>query len=208
MPEKEVQQVMSVTDDPVTGNTPIIFAVINNKIDLVEKMVKLGGNLSKQNKENYSSFHFGKNYWLYLQSNEWYLACMYSSYSNISHLLSNWHYYSGNSQKRDEEEHDPAHDLSLTQHHAVHGPGGVQKQSCLHLVSSRQDQEAASIVKLLLCHWDQTCVTQVDSCQNIPLFCAIEAGNTEVVKELLAVDDNDQVSKHFSSLWSKLKFKL
>ena len=111
---------------------------------------------------------------------------MYSSYSNISHLLSNWHYYLGNSQKRDDEE-------------AVHGPGGVQKQSCLHLVSSRQDPEAASIVKLLLCHWEQTCVTQVDSCQNIPLFCAIETGNTEVVKELLAVDDNDQVAYQFSS---------
>ena len=62
MPEKEVQQVISITDDPVTGNTPIIFAVINNKIDLLEQMVKLGGNISKQNKENYSSFHFGKNF--------------------------------------------------------------------------------------------------------------------------------------------------
>ena len=51
---------MSVIDDDVTGNTPVIFAVINNKIDLMEQMVKLGGNLSKQNKENYSSFHFGK----------------------------------------------------------------------------------------------------------------------------------------------------
>ena len=60
MPGKEVQQMMSVIDDDVTGNTPVIFAVINNKIDLMEKMVKLGGNLSKQNKENYSSFHFGK----------------------------------------------------------------------------------------------------------------------------------------------------
>ena len=60
MPEKEVQQVMSVTDDSVTGNTPVIFAVINNKIDVMEQMVKLGGNLAKQNKENYSPFHFGK----------------------------------------------------------------------------------------------------------------------------------------------------
>ena len=60
MPGKEVQQMMSVIDDDVTGNTPVIFAVINNKIDLMEQMVKLGGNLSKQNKENYSSFHFGK----------------------------------------------------------------------------------------------------------------------------------------------------
>ena len=124
---------------------------------------------------------------------------MYSSYSNISHLLSNWHYYLGNSQKRDDEEDDAPHNPILTQHQAVHGPGGVQKQSCLHLVSSRQDPEAASIVKLLLCHWEQTCVTQVDSCQNIPLFCAIETGNTEVVKELLAVDDNDQVAYQFSS---------
>ena len=68
MPGKEVQQMMSVIDDDVTGNTPVIFAVINNKIDLMEQMVKLGGNLSKQNKENYSSFHFGKKCWLHLQS--------------------------------------------------------------------------------------------------------------------------------------------
>ena len=124
---------------------------------------------------------------------------MYSSYSNISHLLSKWHHYYGSSKTRDDEEHDRPQDLSLTQDHNVHGPGGVQRQSCLHLASSRQDQEAASIVKLLLCHWDQSCVTQIDNCQNIPLFCAIEAGNTEVVQELLAVNHHDQVTKQFSS---------
>ena len=92
---------------------------------------------------------------------------MYSSYPTLLHLLS---------------ETCPVEEV-----------GGIQKQTCLHLVSSRQDDEATQIVKLLLSHSLPGSVLSKDSCDNIPLFCAIEADNLNVVKELLSVNFEAQV---------------
>ena len=125
---------------------------------------------------------------------------MHSSYHTVSHLLSSCHYYFSDPQV--------PHDPGLAQHHAAHGPAGVQNQSCLHLASSRQDQEAASIVKLLLTHWTKDIVTQVDNSLNIPLFCAIEVGNTEVVQELLTINNTDQVTKYDKIEKKKNKIEL
>ena len=168
MPEGLVKTILFDTSDPVTGNSPVVFTVIYNEIRIMEETLRLGGSLTKQNKENYSPFHFGNIRSLlttYLISEC--TACMYSNYATVSHLVS--------------------------QHSPELGVGGLHGQSCLHLASSRQDTEASKIVKLILDHGDQSSVLEADSFLNIPLFCAIEAGNIEVVKELLAVADHAQV---------------
>ena len=96
---------------------------------------------------------------------------MYSSYPTVLHLIS---------------QHCPDQEV-----------GGVQRQTCLHLASSRQDTEAVKIVKLLLSNGDPASVLSRDSSGNIPLFCAIEAGNIDVVRELLSVDPHAQVTLWF-----------
>ena len=57
---KVAAAILSDTSDPVTGNTPIIYVAISNKIEIMEQIVKLGGSLTKKNKENYSVLQFGK----------------------------------------------------------------------------------------------------------------------------------------------------
>ena len=172
MSEDVVKTILSETSDPVTGNTPVAYTIIYNEIDILGKIVKLGGSLTKPNKENYSPFHFGKISPMNNPNSEHSsAACMYSSYPTVLHLIS--------------------------QHCPEQGVGGVQKQTCLHLASSRQDTEAARIVKLLLSNGDPASVLSRDSSGNIPLFCAIEAGNIDVVRELLSVDPHAQVTLWF-----------
>ena len=60
MSEDVVKTILSETSDPVTGNSPVAYTIIYNEIDILGKIVKLGGSLTKRNKENYSPFHFGK----------------------------------------------------------------------------------------------------------------------------------------------------
>ena len=54
------KKVLNDTVERLSGNTPIVFATIDNKIPLMERMVALGCNLNKKNKENYIALHFGK----------------------------------------------------------------------------------------------------------------------------------------------------
>ena len=60
MSEEVVKAVLSETSDPVSGTTPIAYTAIYNEIDTMEKIVKLGGSLTKQNRENYSALQFAK----------------------------------------------------------------------------------------------------------------------------------------------------
>ena len=45
--------------DSVTGSTPIMYAAIENKISFMERMVNLGCDVNKKNKESYIALHFG-----------------------------------------------------------------------------------------------------------------------------------------------------
>ena len=49
------------------------------------------------------------------------------------------------------------------------------------------------IVKILLSHSKKEVRSMEDSCGSIPLFCAIEAANNNVCKELLSKDPEPQV---------------
>ena len=53
------RRVVNDTADGLSGNTPIIFATIENKIPFMERMLALGCNINKRNKENYIALHFG-----------------------------------------------------------------------------------------------------------------------------------------------------
>ena len=45
--------------DSITGSTPIMYAAIENKITFMERMVALGCDVNKKNKEKYIALHFG-----------------------------------------------------------------------------------------------------------------------------------------------------
>ena len=66
-------------------------------------------------------------------------------------------------------------------------------QTVLHLASARQSGQSVQIMKILLLHCNKDLRFKEDSCGSIPLFCAIEAGNSNVSKELLLVDPEKQV---------------
>ena len=53
------KKVVNDTADSLSGNTPIIFATIENKMQFMERMLALGCNINKKNKENYIALHFG-----------------------------------------------------------------------------------------------------------------------------------------------------
>ena len=54
------RKILHNTADTVTGSTPIMYAAIENKIPFMERMVNLGCDVNKKNKENYIALHFGK----------------------------------------------------------------------------------------------------------------------------------------------------
>ena len=47
------KKVLNETADGLSGNTPIMFATIENKLPFMERMLALGCNINKKNKENY-----------------------------------------------------------------------------------------------------------------------------------------------------------
>ena len=71
--------------------------------------------------------------------------------------------------------------------------GGPMNQTVLHLASARQSGQSVQIVKILLLHCSKDLRLKEDSCGSIPLFCAIEAGNNNVCRELLSVNPEQQV---------------
>ena len=72
--------------------------------------------------------------------------------------------------------------------------GGPMSQSCLHLASARRSGQAGQVVKLLLSHSKPELRCLSDSCGAIPLFCAVEAANTNVCRELLAAESAAQLA--------------
>jgi len=52
-------------------------------------------------------------------------------------------------------------------------------------------------VKALLLHSKKDIRSKLDASGNIPLFCAIEAGNNNTCRELLSQVPEDQVGNHF-----------
>ena len=53
------KKVLNETADGLSGNTPIMFATIENKLPFMERMLALGCHINKKNKENYIALHFG-----------------------------------------------------------------------------------------------------------------------------------------------------
>ena len=46
----------------VTGNTPLMYAAMENKLPLVKQMVMLGCNINSVNNEGYTALHLGSMY--------------------------------------------------------------------------------------------------------------------------------------------------
>ena len=55
-------------------------------------------------------------------------------------------------------------------------------------------------MKVLLLHSADDLRLKEDSCGSIPLFCAIEAGNNNVCKELLSARAEQQVATRYNTL--------
>ena len=60
--EEVERSVIHEVVDSVTGNTPIMLAVMDNKIPFMERMVALGCSINKKNKEGYIALHFAAMY--------------------------------------------------------------------------------------------------------------------------------------------------
>ena len=61
--DKELdRKVLNDTVDHQTGNTPLMFAAIENNIQFMERLVALGCNVNKKNKEGYIALHFAVMY--------------------------------------------------------------------------------------------------------------------------------------------------
>ena len=46
----------------VTGNTPLMYAAMENKLPLVKQMIMLGCNINSVNNEGYTALHLGSMY--------------------------------------------------------------------------------------------------------------------------------------------------
>ena len=54
------KKVMAQACDSVSGSTPLMYAAIENKMQVMERLINLGCDVNKKNKENYTALHFGK----------------------------------------------------------------------------------------------------------------------------------------------------
>ena len=148
------RKILTETADRVTGNTPIMYAAIENKISFMERMLSLGCNVNKKNNENYTALHF---------------AAMYSREDTVNWLLA--------------KRANP------------NLKGGPMQQTCVHLACARHSGQSAQIVKILLHHSNKDVRFIGDLADSLPLFTAIEAGNSNVCRELLSVDPGRQLSQ-------------
>ena len=57
--EEIERKVLVNAADSVTGSTPLMYASIENKIQVMERLLNLGVDVNKKNKENYTALHFG-----------------------------------------------------------------------------------------------------------------------------------------------------
>ena len=147
-----------------------MFAAIENKMQVMERLVNLGCDINKKNKENYTALHFGKipSSLTFIMENVL-AASMYAREDTVNWLLA----------KRA--------NANLF--------GGPLNQSCLHLASARRSGQAAQIVRILLHSAAADVRYKADNCGTIPLFCGIEATNNNVCKELLDKDPEIQVTQ-------------
>ena len=53
------RKVLSNATDSVTGSTPLMYATIENRMQIMERLMGLGSDINKKNKENYTALHFG-----------------------------------------------------------------------------------------------------------------------------------------------------
>ena len=60
------RKVLAQASDSVSGSTPLMFAAIENKMQVMERLINLGCDVNKKNKENYTALHFGKNLIVFL----------------------------------------------------------------------------------------------------------------------------------------------
>ena len=56
------KKVLVSASDPVTGSTPLMYATIENRMQLMERFINLGCDINKKNKENYTALHFASMY--------------------------------------------------------------------------------------------------------------------------------------------------
>ena len=54
------RKVLVSAADSVTGSTPLMFAAIENRMQVMERLLSLGCDINKRNKENYTALHFGE----------------------------------------------------------------------------------------------------------------------------------------------------
>ena len=147
------KSLIDTCSDPGTGNSLLMYATIENKIEFMTRVITLGGQINKTNQEKYTALHF---------------AAMYSREDTIQHLL--------------QRKANP----NLL--------GGPMKQTCVHLASARMSGQSTPIVELLLQYSNKEVRYMADLSGNIPLFCAIESGNSNVVRKLLSVNAEKQVA--------------
>ena len=146
------RKVVADTADSQTGNTPLMFATMENNHGVMERLFALGCSVNKKNKEGYIALHF---------------AVMYAREDTVSWLLAR------------------KADANLANN---------MQQTCLHLASARQSGQSLQIIRLLLHHTQEELRLKEDTCGSIPLFCALEAGNNNVCKELLNAQAKSQVT--------------
>ena len=53
------RKILSNATDSVTGSTPLMYATIENRMQIMERLMGLGSDINKKNKENYTALHFG-----------------------------------------------------------------------------------------------------------------------------------------------------
>ena len=148
------RKVLTETEDRVTGNTPLMYAAIENRISFMERMLALGCNVNKKNKEEYTALHF---------------ASMYSREDTVNWLIA--------------KRANP------------NLKGGPMLQTCVHLACARHSGQSAQIVKILLQASNKEVRLQGDLVNSLPLFTAIENGNSNVCRELLSVQPERQLSQ-------------
>ena len=56
------RKILTQAADNVSGSTPLMFASIENRMQIMERLLVLGCDINKKNKENYTALHFGMNH--------------------------------------------------------------------------------------------------------------------------------------------------
>ena len=63
MAEKKVDRtVVADVADKTTGNTPLMYAAIENRMGMMDRLVALGCGINQRNRENYTALHFASMY--------------------------------------------------------------------------------------------------------------------------------------------------